>query len=74
VAETRYTQWTDGDWLEVPSGGIRFMCCGCSLTHLLEVKVVVKGGKRKIFMRATRNDRATSAARRAKARTIVVET
>lgn len=40
--------------------GYRFMCCDCSLVHVLEFRV--RGDQ--VEMKATRHKRATAAARR----------
>jgi hypothetical protein len=50
------------DWFTVPKRGFRLKCCGCSLVHEIDFKIV-NGGE--IQMRIKRHERATSAARRA---------
>lgn len=57
----RYKQQQDGDWIRPQMRRYRLKCCDCGLIHVLDFKIV---GKRIVF-RATRNYRATAAARRA---------
>lgn len=73
----RYPDWHDGEWVHVQRRGFKFMCCHCAATHTMDFKLVPSGPNshgKEIFVRARLDKRATSAARRAKARTIVVET
>jgi len=50
------------------AGGARQQCCGCGLTHDIEVRR--KG--RRYEMRILRHERATAAARRARKKTVVI--
>jgi len=45
----------------------RLGCCDCGLVHDLEFKIRRIGAGHKLFIRATRNARATAAERRGKA-------
>ena len=50
----------------------KFMCCGCSLVHRIKFKVTHEGDKHVVWMKLDVDKRATAAARRAKAKTVVV--
>ena len=55
----RYTDTDEGEWFHVPRK-LQIGCCDCGLVHNVELKVI----NRRIWMRATRNVRATSQRRR----------
>jgi len=58
-----------GEWFAFTlAGGARQQCCGCGLTHDIEVRR--KG--RRYQMRILRHERATAAARRARKKTVVI--
>jgi hypothetical protein len=56
----RYHVLIDGEWIRPKRRKFREMCCDCGLTHDLDFRIV----DGEIEFRATRNNRATSAARR----------
>lgn len=56
----RYHVLKDGEWIRPRRRGFKEMCCDCHLVHLLEFRVV----DGKIEFRASRDERATAAARR----------
>jgi len=61
----KYTQVYDGEWiLPMPQGGHRVRCCDCGLVHRFDFRVVTRKGKRVVIFRATRDKRATAAARK----------
>lgn len=47
-------QFHDGEWVEPCRRGFRLMCCRCGLTHVLDFKLVRRGGKNRIQLRARR--------------------
>jgi len=57
---TRYHQIVDGEWIRPQKRKFREMCCDCHLVHHLDFRIVDS----EVEFRATRNNRATSAARR----------
>ncbi len=57
-----YTQIHDGDWITPHHRDYRLACCDCGLTHDVQFRIV----RGSVQFRASRNNRATSAARRAK--------
>jgi excinuclease UvrABC ATPase subunit len=58
-----------GEWFSFTlKEGARQQCCGCGLTHDIEVRR--KG--RRYQMRILRHERATAAARRARKKTVVI--
>ena len=60
-----------GEWFPFTlKGGTRQQCCGCGLTHDIEVRR--KG--RRYEVRILRHERATAAARRARKKTVVIAT
>jgi hypothetical protein len=73
MSSKAYTDWVDGEWLEVPRKGTRLMCCSCRLTHTLNFRIEMNGGKPKLFMSVVRDERATVNARRALPKTVVVD-
>lgn len=59
---TRGYYWaSDGEWIEVPMRGFKEQCCSCGLIHKVDFKFV----NGKLQFKATVDNRATSAARRA---------
>jgi hypothetical protein len=56
-----YYHVTDGEWIRVPKRGYKEQCCDCGLVHKLNFRVV--GGQ--IEIQTSRDERATSAVRRA---------
>lgn len=58
----KYTQVHDGEWIEPVMTGWRARCCSCDLVHNIDFKIIGHS----IKFRATRNNRATAAARRKK--------
>ena len=56
-----YHQLQDGEWVQPKVKGFKEQCCGCGLVHATEYRVV----DGKIQFRATVDNRATAAARRA---------
>jgi hypothetical protein len=56
----RYHQVVDGEWIRPKKRQFREMCCDCHLVHDLDFRII----DGEIEFRATRNNRATSAARR----------
>ncbi len=58
----KYIQLHDGLWFTPVMRGLRLICCDCGLVHSVDFKITKAGVK----MRATRNARATAAARRSK--------
>mgnify|MGYP001568431128 CR=1 FL=1 len=61
IEEDPETGWSE--WLDV-THGIRLLCCDCLLAH--DVELNYSGGK--TFMRVSRNNISTAAARRKKKR------
>jgi hypothetical protein len=61
MARVRYHVMADGEWLRPRKRGFKEMCCDCHLVHQLEFRI----NDGKIEFRATRDERATAAARRA---------
>lgn len=55
----KYHQQTDGEWIE-PLPGYRMACCDCGLVHRMQFRV----SKRKVQLRAWRDNRATARMRR----------
>jgi hypothetical protein len=55
-----YPQIEDDEWFRPVQVGYMFMCCDCSLVHVLNFRV--RSGQ--VEMKATRHKRATAAARR----------
>lgn len=58
----RYGDIESGDWVHFPRGGILIACCDCDLVHELRPKVLANG---RVMVKVIRNDRSTSALRRA---------
>lgn len=56
----KYTQIHDGEWVEPIMHGFKVKCCDCHLVHEMDFKIIGHSVK----FRATRNNRATAAARR----------
>ena len=63
MAKSQYFQIKDGEWFSPTMRGHKFMCCDCSLVHILDFQRIEGGG---IRLRARRDNRATAAARRGK--------
>lgn len=60
-----YRVMQDGEWVNPTRKGYRMMCCDCGLVHTMDFKLVQHGKKGKvIFLRASRDNRATANARR----------
>ena len=62
MATIRYDRVKDGEWVRPKMRGYREMCCDCSLIHRFDFRIV---DGRHVEFRAFRDERATSAARRA---------
>lgn len=58
----KYKQVYDGEWIEPVMRGYRVKCCDCHLVHNMDFKIIGNS----VQLRATRNNRATAAARRKK--------
>ncbi len=58
----KYKNTTDGEWIEPVMRKYRMLCCDCGLVHEVDFRIVGRG----IRLRASRNARATAAARRSK--------
>ena len=56
-----YHQMIDGVWLSVPKRGFKEQCCSCGHVHQTDFRIV----KGKLQFRATTDNRATAAVRRA---------
>jgi len=59
----KYHQLQDGEWTTPVMRGYREMCCSCGLVHVIDFRI--RNGN--LQFRATRDKRATAAARRGKA-------
>jgi hypothetical protein len=57
-----YYHVTDGEWVPVPWRGFKEQCCSCGLVHKTDFRVVDSG----LQFKATVDNRATAAVRRAK--------
>jgi hypothetical protein len=62
----KYRDEEDRKWVTPRRRDYRMMCCDCGLVHSLDFRIVSGYGGKQIQFRATRLDRSTSAARRAK--------
>jgi hypothetical protein len=60
----RYDQVHDGDWVKPIRKGYRLMCCDCGLVHILDFALTKWGHGKAIQFRASRDKKATAAARR----------
>lgn len=58
----------DGDWFRVPKTLMQ-QCCSCGLVHAIDFRQHKKEG---LQMRFTRDERATSAARRSRKKNVVI--
>lgn len=58
----KYETLEDDEWVRPKHRGFKFMCCDCSLVHVLDFKI--EDGE--VVFRARRDKKATAAARRAK--------
>ena len=59
---SRYTQRTDGEWIQIDMEGHKIRCCDCGLVHTLKFRMV----DGKLQFQAVRNQRSTSQSRRKK--------
>lgn len=57
-----YKQVLDGEWIKPLHRGWKLACCDCGLVHTMNLKIV--GGR--VYVQATRDNRATAAKRRHK--------
>jgi len=57
----RYPVLVDGEWTRPRMRGFREQCCDCGLIHRIDFRIVDGS----VEFRATRDERATAAARRA---------
>lgn len=57
----KYPQIQDGEWYNPSRKGHKEMCCDCKLVHKTEYKIDDQGT---LWIKSTRDNRATSAARR----------
>lgn len=64
VAFMKYTQATDGEWINPIASGYRMACCDCGLVHDVEFAIMPVEDGFKVVYRASRNKRATAAKRR----------
>jgi hypothetical protein len=66
----KYPNYASNEWLKPAKKAFRFMCCDCSLVHEIDFRIVDSKNKklRQVQIRVRRNDRATAAARRHKAK------
>lgn len=62
----RYPTPKSGEWIRPVMKGYRMLCCDCGLVHQLDFKVIRWGRGHKVKFKVFRNERATSAARRAR--------
>lgn len=62
MKRVKYHQRFDGDTFPVSMKSHRIRCCDCKLVH--DLKFTLKNGR--LFMTASRNNRATANSRRAK--------
>jgi hypothetical protein len=62
----KYHQVTDGEWVMPRRKGYRLMCCDCGLVHVLDFALTKHGAGKAIQFKASRDNRATAAARRKK--------
>lgn len=60
----RYYQQTDGEWVAPSRKGYKLACCDCGLVHILNFKLVRRGGGKTIIFQAFRDERATAQKRR----------
>lgn len=64
----KYLKAVEGEWFECGWNRFRLMCCDCGLVHEMDFKIephrVPAGMGYRLFMKAKRNERATSASRR----------
>ena len=61
---TIYKQAKDGEVIVPRMRGYKIRCCDCGLTHRVDFAVVRHGGRHHVAFKATRDVRATAAARR----------
>lgn len=57
-----YYHVSNGEWIIVPRRGFKEQCCDCGLVHKLNFKINAKG---QIVIQTSRDERSTSAVRRA---------
>ncbi len=62
MSKDGYYHIASGEWITVPRRGFKEQCCDCGLVHKLNFKIDDKGA---IWIQTTRDERATSAVRRA---------
>jgi hypothetical protein len=66
----RYPQIHDGETVYPARRGYKMQCCDCGLVHRIDFWLEPHGtkGRKKIALKAYRDDRATAAVRRARKR------
>ena len=64
----KYTDTADGEWVRPAAHGYRVACCDCGLVHDIDIRIADFRGEGVVEFRATRNNRATAARRRGRAK------
>lgn len=62
MSKSDYYHVSDGEWITVAKRGYKEQCCDCGLVHKLNFRINDKG---QIEIQTSRDERATSAVRRA---------
>ena len=62
----KYRKTQDGEWTRPIGHGYRIACCDCGLVHDIDIRIADDSGEGVVEFRATRNNRATAARRRAR--------